>query len=73
MSMHTFKLLRKICRENEVSLGASRLALVGDTATQFLATSLRGEELLRGFDINLFEAEYNMHLILIIKNSTVLM
>jgi len=59
MSMHTFKLLRKICRENEVSLDAPRLALVGDTATQFLATSLRGEALLRGYDLNLFEAEYN--------------
>ena len=40
-------------------MGSPRLALVGDTATQFLATALRGEALSRGYDLDLFEAEYN--------------
>ena len=57
--MHTYKQLKKYCREKETSLNAPRLALVGDTATQFLATALRGEAISRGYDVNLFEAEYN--------------
>ena len=36
-----------------------KVALVGDTATQFLATAIRGIGVARGFHIDLFEAEYN--------------
>ena len=57
--MQSFKQLRKNCKGIEVPDGAPRMALVGDTATQFLATALRGEAISRGFDLNLFEAEYN--------------
>ncbi len=57
--MQSFKQLRKNCKGREVALGSPRLALVGDTATQFLATALRGEALSRGYDLDLFEAEYN--------------
>ena len=57
--MLSFKQLRKNCKGQEVPSGAPRMALVGDTATQFLATALRGEAIARGYDINLFEAEYN--------------
>ncbi len=57
--MQSFKQLRKYCKGKEVSSDAVRLALVGDTATQFLATALRGEAISRGYDLNLFEAEYN--------------
>ena len=57
--MQSFKQLRRICKDREVLSGAPRMALVGDTATQFLATALRGESISRGFDLNLFEAEYN--------------
>ena len=57
--MHSFKQLRKYCKEAELQTNAPRMALVGDTATQFLATALRGVAIARGFDINLFEAEYN--------------
>ena len=57
--MQSFKQLRKYCKEKELVATAPRLALVGDTATQFLATALRGEAIFRGFDLNLFEAEYN--------------
>lgn len=57
--MQSFKQLRRICKDREVLSGAPRMALVGDTATQFLATALRGESISRGFDLNIFEAEYN--------------
>jgi len=57
--MQTFKQLRKNCKGHEVAQGAPRVALVGDTATQFLSEALRGEAIYRGYDINLFEAEYN--------------
>ena len=35
------------------------MSLVGDTATQFLATAIRGMGVERGYNIDLFEAEYN--------------
>lgn len=38
---------------------ALKVALVGDTATQFLATAIRGMGVERGYGIDLFEAEYN--------------
>ena len=57
--MHTFSQLKKICK-NAVAVSCSpRVALIGDTATQLLAISLRGEAISRGYDIKLFEAEYN--------------
>lgn len=36
-----------------------KIALVGDTATQLLATGIRGIGVERGYNIDLFEAEYN--------------
>ena len=57
--MQSFKQLRKNCKRSDVALGSPRLALVGDTATQFLATALRGEAISRGYDMEIFEAEYN--------------
>lgn len=35
------------------------MALLGDTATQFLATAIKGVGVERGYNINLLEAEYN--------------
>lgn len=57
--MHSFKELKKYCKNPPMLDKVPRLALVCDTATQFLATSLRGECISRGYDIELFEAEYN--------------
>ena len=57
--MHTFSQLKKICK-NAVAVSCSpRVALIGDTATQLLAISIRGEAISRGYNIKLFEAEYN--------------
>lgn len=36
-----------------------KIALVGDTATQLLATAIKGMGVERGYNIDLFEAEYN--------------
>lgn len=57
--MLSFKQLSRNCKHREVASAAPRMALVGDTATQFLATALRGEAINRGYDLELFEAEYN--------------
>lgn len=38
---------------------SAKIALVGDTATQFLATAIRGMGVERELHINLFEAEFN--------------
>ena len=57
--MQSFKQLQKNCKKQVITADSPRIALVGDTATQFLATALRGEALNRGYSLNLFEAEYN--------------
>ena len=57
--MHTFKELKRNLRQEQLPPQGCRMALVGDTATQLLATALRGECIGRGFDVELFEAEYS--------------
>ena len=57
--MLQFKELKKLLKENLTGLPSLKIALVGDTATQFLATAIKGVGIERGYNINLFEAEYN--------------
>ena len=57
--MKTFQELKKITKHMPVDLSAIKVALTGDTATQFLATAIRGTGAERGYQIDLFEAEYN--------------
>ena len=57
--MYTFKELKKLLKNELAGLPTIKVALVGDTATQFLATAIKGMGVERGFNINLFEAEYN--------------
>lgn len=57
--MFTFKDLKKAAKNAEGLTPACRVAIVGDTATQLLATAISGACALRGFSIELFEAEYN--------------
>ena len=57
--MNSFQELKRILKREPSRLPALKLALVGDTATQFLATAIRGIGVERGFHIDLFEAEYN--------------
>lgn len=57
--MLTFTQIKKKLKGNTENLPSIKLALVGDTATQLLATAIKGMGIERGYNINLFEAEYN--------------
>ena len=57
--MKTFQELKKITKHMPADLPVMKVALTGDTATQFLATAIRGVGAERGYQIDLFEAEYN--------------
>lgn len=57
--MNSFIELKRNLKQDNSSLPKVKLALVGDTATQFLATAIQGTGVERGYNIDLFEAEYN--------------
>lgn len=57
--MISFKQLKKNLKKNLADMPTVRMALVGDTATQLLATAIKGMGVERGYCIELFEAEYN--------------
>ena len=57
--MKTFQELKKLAKHTPTDLPMIKIALIGDTATQFLATAIRGTGVERGYQIDLFEAEYN--------------
>ena len=57
--MMTFQELKKLAKHTPAELPVIKIALIGDTATQFLATAIRGAGVERGYQIDLFEAEYN--------------
>jgi len=54
-----FKQLKRNLKRDTSALPVIKVALLGDTATQFLATALRGVAIERGYNLDLFEAEYN--------------
>jgi len=57
--MNTLQELKRSLKGDLSGLPTIKLALVGDTATQLLATAIRGTGAVRGYNIDLFEAEYN--------------
>ena len=57
--MIDFKQIKKLLKQDNTNLPEVKVALLGDTATQFLATAIKGVGVERGYNINLFEAEYN--------------
>lgn len=57
--MLKFKELKRLFKSDLSGLPAIKISLVGDTATQFLATAIQGTGVQRGYNIDLFEAEYN--------------
>ncbi len=57
--MFLYKELKKFAKEGLASQPALKIAILGDTATQLLATAVKGIGVLRGYNINLLEAEYN--------------
>ncbi|MDD4777200.1 MAG: HAD-IIIC family phosphatase [Fermentimonas sp.] len=54
-----FSTLQKNLKKDTSLMPTIKAALLGDTATQFLATALKGTAIERGFNIDLFEADYN--------------
>ena len=57
--MLTFKHLKRNLQKDVCALPKLKISLVGDSATQFLATAIKGKEIEKGYDIDIFEAEYN--------------
>lgn len=59
MVIPTFKELKRNLKRDFTSLKTIRIALIGDTATQFLGIAIRGLGVERGYKIELYESEYN--------------
>lgn len=57
--MKSLNQLKRNLKSDLTGLTTIKLALVGDTATQLLATAIRGMGAERGYNINLYEADYN--------------
>ena len=57
--MQIFKELKRNLKKDVSNLPTIKVSLLGDTATQFLAAAIKGEGIERGWNIDLFEAEYN--------------
>lgn len=57
--MITFKQLKRNLKRDISALPTIKVSLLGDSATQFLATAIKGMGIERGYNIDLFEAEYN--------------
>lgn len=55
----TFKDLKKLAASDPTGLPQHRLAVLGDTATQFLVTAIRGVGVARGLDLVTYEAGYD--------------
>ncbi len=57
--MLDFKQLKRNLKKDISGMPSIKVSLLGDSATQFLATAIKGESIERGYNIDLFEAEYN--------------
>ena len=59
MSNIDLKSLKRLLKSDVSTFPTIKMSLVGDTATQLLATAIRGMGVERGYNIDLFEADYN--------------
>ena len=57
--MISFKELKRNHKKEFSDMPKIKVSLLGDSATQFLATAIKGMGIERGYNIDLFEAEYN--------------
>ncbi|WP_183579719.1 HAD-IIIC family phosphatase [Mucilaginibacter sp. X5P1] len=57
--MKSFSELKKNLKRNFSGLKSIKVALLGDTATQFLQQALRGTGYDYGYDLQIFEADFN--------------
>ena len=56
--MKTLRELKKLAKV-ELNTPQTKVAILGDTATQLLVTAIKGEAIDRGFSLDLFEGEYS--------------
>lgn len=68
--MITFNELKKRLKNISPDLPKLKVALLGDTATQLLAIALRGEGISRGYNFELYEADYNQIELLVYDQSS---
>ena len=59
MIISTLKELKRNLKRDLTSLPILKVALLGDTATQFLTTAIMGTGIERGYNIEILEADYN--------------
>ncbi|MBI3511390.1 MAG: HAD-IIIC family phosphatase [Bacteroidetes bacterium] len=59
MDLIDFNTLRKNLKKDFSSLKKLRVAILGDSATQFLAQAVRGYGYERAYDLEIFEADYD--------------
>lgn len=57
--MIDFKQIKRLLKQDLSALPEMKVSLLGDTATQFFATAIKGIGVERGYRIDLMEAEYN--------------
>ena len=57
--MYTYSEIKKFIKSDTSQLPTIKVALLGDTSTQFLATGIKGLGIKKGFFVELFEADYN--------------
>src|SRR6266851_3067086 len=57
--MQTFSELKKNLKKDFSNLKTIKIAVLGDTATQFLMQALRGAGYSKGFDLKIWEADFN--------------
>lgn len=57
--MQTFLQLKKNLKKDFINLKVIKIAILGDTATQFLTQSLRGMGYEKGFNLEIWEADFN--------------
>ena len=56
--MKTLRELKKLAKV-ELDTPKTKVAILGDTATQLLVTAIKGEAIDRGFSLDMFEGEYS--------------
>ncbi len=59
MQNPTFITLKKNAKQDMTALKEYKLAILGDCSTQHLATSLKGYGYQEGYNLNLFDSDYN--------------
>ena len=57
--MLDFKTLKRLVKKDISALPVLKVSLLGDSATQLLATAIRGVGVDRGFNVDLYESDFN--------------